>query len=301
MGPPSNLAAPVKGALWMIVSCAFLSLLAAIARHLAGEGLHPNLITFFRLLFALFAMLPWLAVAGSDGLKTDRWKLYLVRATVSTGAMFLWFWSISLVPIGEVTALSFLAPLFTTVGAALVLREKVRGRRWSATLIGFLGALVIIRPGVIEMSPGAWFAVGAAALIGTSLLIVKSLSRTENPNRVVFYMNLLMTPIALGPALWVWETPAATLWPWIVAMGPVAIFGHIAMVKAFAQADASAVVPFDFSRLPFAVLLGWLAFGETIDSWTWAGATIIFASSLYIAHREAQLNKSAPPAVGAGD
>jgi len=77
MGPPSNLAAPVKGALWMIVSCAFLSLLAAIARHLAGEGLHPNLITFFRLLFALFAMLPWLAVAGSDGLKTDRWKLYL--------------------------------------------------------------------------------------------------------------------------------------------------------------------------------------------------------------------------------
>jgi len=114
-------------------------------------------------------------------------------------------------------------------------------------------------------------------------------------------MNLLMTPIALGPALWVWETPAATLWPWIVAMGPVAIFGHIAMVKAFAQADASAVVPFDFSRLPFAVLLGWLAFGETIDSWTWAGATIIFASSLYIAHREAQLNKSAPPAVGAGD
>jgi drug/metabolite transporter (DMT)-like permease len=122
--------------------------------------------------------------------------------------------------------------------------------------------------------------------MGISILIIKTLSRTENPNAVVFYMGLMMTPVALIPALFVWEIPARDYWLVILAMGPIATLGHVTMVKAYALADASAVVPFDFTRLPFAAVIGWAMFGELADFWTWAGATIIFTSTLYIAHRE---------------
>ena len=184
-----------------------------------------------------------------------------------------------------------------TLGAALILREVVRRRRWTATLIGFLGALVIIRPGMIEMEAGHWLALGSALFMGTSALIVKSLTSTESPTTVVFYANMIMTPLALVPALFVWQWPAAELWPWIVAMGPIAALGHVALTRAFASADASMVAPFDFARLPFAVLVGFVFFGELIDGWTWLGAGIIFASSLYIARREAQLGRARAKAV----
>jgi len=286
---------PLAGALWMVLSCAILSLLAGLGRHLSAAGMHPFEIVFFRLLFALLVMMPWLMSRGVGVLKTERLRLYMVRACISMGAMTTWFWSISLVPIGEVTALSFLAPLFTTVGAALVLGEVVRRRRWTATLIGFLGALVIIRPGLIEMQPGHWMALSSAVFMGTSALVVKSLTNTESPATVVFYANMIMTPLALVPALFVWQTPALEVWPYVVAMGPIAAVGHITLTRAFAAADASMIAPFDFARLPFAVLIGFLAFGELIDSWTWVGAGIIFVASVYIARREAQLGAQRPP------
>ncbi len=288
---------PLAGALWMILSCAILSLLAGIGRHLAGAGMHPFEIVFFRLLFALAFMLPWLMARGVGVLKTERIKLDAVRACISMGAMTSWFYAISLVPIGEVTALSFLAPLFTTVGAALVLGETVRRRRWTATLVGFMGALVIIRPGLTHLDPGHWMALGSAVFMGVSALVVKSLTNTESPSTVVFYANMIMTPIALVPALFVWQWPGGALWPYVIAMGPIAAVGHITLTRAFAAADASMIAPFDFARLPFAVLIGYLAFGELIDGWTWVGAGIIFCASVYIMRREAQLGSKRPPTI----
>jgi drug/metabolite transporter (DMT)-like permease len=293
--PRTAMPAVIQGALWMVLSCGVLTLLAALGRHLSSE-MHPFQIVFFRVLFGFLAMLPWVAYRGIGVLRTTKLTLYLVRATSSFCAMTCWFYAISLIPIAEVTALSFLAPLFATLGAGLVLREIVGIRRWSATLIGFAGALIIIRPGMIEMATGNWLALGSAVFMGTSVLIIKMLTRTENANVVVFYMGLLMTPVALIPALFVWETPAPHMWIWIVLMGPVAAFGHVTMVRAFSTADASAIVPFDFSRLPFAVLIGYLAFGELADFWTWVGAAVIFISSVYIARREARLNPDKPVA-----
>lgn len=278
---------PVRGALWMVLSCFLLALLAGIARHLSAH-LPPLEIVFFRLFFALACIAPWAIWRGGAVLKTNRWRLYGLRAAISMLAMTSWFYAIALLPIGEVTAISFLAPVFTVAGAALILREQVGPRRWIATAIGFAGALVIVRPGVIEMTTGAWVALTSAVFMGVSALIIKTLARTEHPNLVVFYMSLFMTPMALVPALAVWEWPSADAWWWLAAMGPVATAGHLTMVRAFAAADASAVSPFDFSRLPFAVLVGWLAFGETIDAFTWLGAAVIFAATLYIARREAR-------------
>jgi len=289
----------LHAAFWMIVSCGFLAILAGIVRYLAVEGIHPSLIIFFRLFFAAVSMLPWLFIAGIGALKTNRLKLYCIRATISIFAMSTWFWAVSMISIAEVTALSFLAPIFATIGAAFFLGETVRLRRWAATAIGFVGALIIIRPGFIELTTGSWLALAAAGFMGTSVLIIKTLTRTENPNKVVFYMGMMMTPVALIPALFVWETPALEYWLWIVAMGPVATFGHLTMVRSLSLADASAVIPFDFARLPFAVAVGWLMFGEIADIWTWFGATVIFASALYIARRESQMGKqiATPPIV----
>ena len=236
-------------------------------------------------------MLPWLAYRGLGALKTTRLRLYGFRTLLSVGAMLSWFSALAAAPIAEVTALSFTAPLFATIGAALILGESVRARRWTATAMGFLGVLIVVRPGLAEISPGAWLALMAALFMGASSLVIKSLSRTEDPNLVVFYMGLFMTPIVLVPALFVWQTPSLELWPWILAMGPVATFGHITLVRAFRAADASAVMPFDFTRLPFAALIGYFAFGEVLDAWGWIGAAVIVGSAVYIARREARLGR----------
>jgi drug/metabolite transporter (DMT)-like permease len=277
---------PLEGAFWMIGSCAFLAALSALGRHLAQSGVDPLQIVFCRLVFAWMCMLPWLVGRGVGSLGTSQIRLYLLRACISMCAMTTWFIALALIPIGEVTALSFLAPLFTTIGAALVLGEVVRLRRWTATLIGFCGALIIIRPGMAEMSLGSWFALGSAVFMGTSALIIKTLTRGDDPWTIVFISHLIMIPMALIPALFVWTWPTLEVWLFLMATGPVAVLGHLFLTKAFSVTDVSIVAAVDFSRLPFAVLIGWLAFGELTDIWTWVGALVIFTSSLYIVRRE---------------
>lgn len=277
---------PLEGALWMIASCVFLAALSGLGRQISQFGVDPMQIVFCRLVFAWMCMLPWLMHRGIGSLGTSQFKLYLVRACCSMCAMSTWFYALALIPIGEVTALSFAAPLFTTIGAALVLGEVVRLRRWTATLIGFAGALVIIRPGFVEMSAGSWFALASAVFMGTSALIVKTLTKGDDPWTVVFFSHLIMMPMALIPALFVWQWPDPEVWLYLVATGPVAVLGHLFLTKAFSVTDVSIVAAVDFSRLPFAVAIGWLAFGELTDIWTWAGALVIFASSFYIVRRE---------------
>lgn len=281
---------PVRGALWMVASCFLLSCLAAIARHLAGQ-VPPLQIMFFRVAFSLLCMLPWALWQGREILRTNRWRLYGIRSAISMFAMGTWFYAMTLLPIGKVTAITFLTPLFTIAGAALFLGEKVAPRRWIVAAIGFAGALIIIRPGLITISAGVWYALACVVLSAVAMLVIKTLARTEHPNLVVFYMGLFMTPMSLPLALMVWEWPTPEAWFWLVATGPVATLGHLTLVRAYAAADASAVSPFDFSRLPFAVLIGWVAFGEIIDVWTWVGSAIIFTSTLYIARSESRARR----------
>jgi len=130
--------------------------------------------------------------------------------------------------------------------------------------------------------------------MGLSTTFIKRLTNADDPDKVVFISTLMMTPVTLLPALYVWQWPAPEVWPWLVAMGPVATLGHVMLARAFAATEASIVMGVDFARLPFAVLYGFLLFGEIIDVWTWVGAAIIFASSIYIARREARLRSQTP-------
>lgn len=289
----------VQGMLWMILSCAMMAGVAALARHLTS-GMHPYMVVFFRLAAAQVCMLPWLFRHGLGVLRTERTGLYAVRAAFTLGGMLTWFYAVSVVPITDVIAISFVTPIFATVGAALVLGETVRVRRWTATVIGFVGAMIILRPGLIELTLAHAAILASAACASVTVLIVKSLSRTEDPTKVVFYVGLFLLPVSGVLALTVWETPPRHLWPGIAMIGVVATIAHVTLVKAMSLAEASAILPLDFARLPFAALLGWLAFGEVSDVWTWVGAAVIFASSLYIAHREAKLGRRVRPTAQPG-
>lgn len=288
-----RLPATTQGALLMVGACAGFSVMMLAVRQLSSE-LHPFVVAFWRNLIGLAFMLPWAFSAGLGGLRTGRFRMHGLRSLMGLSAMLSLFMALSLMPLAEVTALTFTAPLFATIGAALILGERVRLRRWSATVIGFLGALLILKPDAEMVQPAALIALTAAVFIAGAMLTVKSLSDSESPNAIVVIMGLLMTPASLVPAAFVWSWPlTGDAWGWIVLMGFSATLGQVCLTRAFRAADASAVMPFDFSRLVFVGALGYWTFGEVPDVWTWIGGGIILAASVYIARREAKLARLA--------
>ena len=298
-GAAGRLSATAQGALYMAAAAFGFSVMNTIIRHLAAD-FDPLQIAFFRNLFALAFMLPWLARAGFAGLHTKRLGAHLWRGVIGFASMVCWFYAIALLPLAEAISLNFTVPLFVTIGAALVLGEVVRLRRWSATIVGFLGVLIIVRPGFAEVTWPMGLPILAAALMAISALTVKSLSATERPAVVVLYMNLILTPLSLVPALFVWRWPEGWNILLLLALGLVAATAHIALTRSYAKADASAVMPFDYLRLPFVAALGFLAFGEVPDIWTWIGAAVIAGAVIYIAHREAQVARQRPVAGAVG-
>jgi drug/metabolite transporter (DMT)-like permease len=272
---------PIAGIAWMLLACALLAGVAAFARYAALAGLPSQQIVFLRIFFGLVAMLPLLAWRGRSLMQTEQINVYIARVVVGFIAMSTWFAALTYITVGEMTAITFLTPLLATAGAAIFLREVVGLERWAATCIGFVGALVIVRPGFVEIGIGTWLALASAAAAAGSTLYVKRLTNRDDPDRVVFLTTLLQVPLAVGPALLVWTWPATDVLLCTVAMGTLGTLGHVCLSRAFASADASLVLTADFSRLPFAVLFGFLMFGELIDLWTWIGAGIIFCASLY--------------------
>lgn len=280
---------PLAGALWVVAAMAFLAALITLGRFASKAGLDPLQVVFFRNLFCVVWMLPLFAWRGLSLVRTDNFKLYGLRVALSFVAMTSMFEAVARIPVGEVTAISFLSPLMGTAFAIFLLGERVRLRRWMALLVGFIGALVILRPGGSEIGAGQAFALVSACAIGIIGPLVKRLTLADDADRVVFLTNLLLTPLSLVPALFVWQWPPVGLWPYLILLGLLAVLGHMSLVRGYAAMDASLVMTFKFVRLPFAVLLGYLAFLETIDAMTWLGGFIIFAASLYVTRREVQL------------
>lgn len=281
----------VIAALWMVVFCATMASLSGMIRYLADD-LPALEMVFFRNFFGWVAILPFVLHAGVHILKTRRIKMHGIRAVFGTAAMSCWFLGVTLIPLSEATALSFSVPLFTTLGAALVLGETVRVHRWMALAVGFAGTLIIIRPGLQVVDTGALVVLASSVFISCAVLSVKHLSSSEHPVAIVFYMGLLMTPLsAIGAsAVWVWPEPEHYFW--LVSMGVVASMGQLAMARAMKAADASVSMPYSFTHMLFAALIGYIFFGDVADVWTWVGAVIIFTSTLYIARREALHAKS---------
>jgi len=286
---PAPIAQPASntmlGAGYMVLASVCFTAMNVLIREASTE-LDPLQIAFLRNIFALIAMLPWLWHVGFDGLRTKRLGMHVTRGLISYIAMAAWFTSVAILPLAEAVALNFTLPLFVTAGAAMFLTERVGARRWAATAVGFFGTLVILRPGFEEVAITSLLPIFAALGMATTSLIVKSLSGTENPNAIVFYMNLMLTPISLAPALYVWVWP--TWYPLVLtmALGVLAMVAHLFFTRAYRHADASAIMPFEYLRLPLAGVVAYILYAELPDRWTWIGAGIIVSSALYIAYRE---------------
>ncbi len=274
----------------MTLAAFFFSLMNTLVR-VASDDLPPLEVAFFCNLFASASMLPWVLSSGFSGLDTSHFRLHLTRAVIGVFAMGFWFTSLAIVPLADAVALNFTMPLFIVAGAATILGEKVGLRRWGATAIGFVGMLVILRPGIAVVSPVMVLPVATAALMATSALILKHMSATVRAGTSVLYMNLLMTPLSLVPAAFVWIWPHWEDFFLLAALGFLAMLAHLALARALAAADASAIAPFDYARLPFIALFAFLLFGEVAEIWTWIGAAIIAGSAFYIARRESVLAK----------
>ncbi len=284
---------PISAIVWITVAMALMAGLAGFAKALTRGGMDPSQVLFFRNAGVLLMLLPMLAWRGTSLMKTKKLRLYWARAGLSFVSMLCWFHALSLIPLGEVTAITFLAPLFGTLCAIFFLGETVRLRRWTALIVGFIGAMIILRPTAGAVQTGQLLALGCAMMMGIIGPLVKHLTVEDDADRIVFITHLLITPLALVPALFNWQWPSGEQVPLIVGMAVCAALGHTALVRGFAATDASLVFTFEFSRLPFAVLVGWFAFGEPTDVWTWVGALVIFASAAYITRREARLKREA--------
>ncbi|MGO8919550.1 MAG: DMT family transporter [Stellaceae bacterium] len=291
-----RLAPTTRAALWVVLGGVCSTVMNVLIREAAKE-LHPFEVTFFRCLFGLLVLVPWLMRIGIGSLRTTKVWFYTLRAGVSLVSMLSWFYGITLVPLATATALNFTAPLFAIAGAALVLGETVRLRRWLGVAAGFLGVLVIIRPGAAALDPNLLLILLSAATMGMGVVTVKFLSRSESATAIVTYMVLYSAPLALIPALFVWRWPSLPTFGWLVALGVIGTTAHFCVARAYSAADASACAPFEFLRMPFTVVLAYLVFGEVTDLWTWVGAAVIAGSSIYVAHREARLARRAATAV----
>ena len=257
-----------------------------IVRHL-GSDLPAVQAAFVRYAIGLGFMLPFLYRTLRIQLIPRRIGLHVLRGVVHGGGVILWFFAMARIPIAEVTAIGFTAPLFTTIGAVLFLGETLRARRVAAVIAGFLGTVIILRPGIEAIHVGALAQLAAAPLFACSFIVAKKLTETESGPEIVAWLTVFVTLVLLPPALLVWRTPTAEELFWLTATAACATAGHYTLTRAMHLAELTMLQPFMFLQLVWASLLGLMAFGEVPDVWTWVGGAVIVAAATYIARREA--------------
>ena len=280
--------AHLRAAGLMLASTFFFGLMA-VAIRLASQQLNTFEVAFFRNFFGLVAALPLLYRYGWAFMKTARLPRYVIRCVIGICSMFAGFWAIGHLPLTQAIALSYSSPLFVTMAAALFLGEKVRARRWTAVSVGFIGVLIVVRPGSDSFTLGSLIALLAAVLNATVSIQIKELTATEPSDRIVFWTTALWVPMSLGPALAVWQWPLGWTWAWIVAAGVLGTSGHMLWTRALRLGEVSALTTISFMQLPLVALAGYLLFDEILDHYTVIGASIIFIANAYITHRESRL------------
>lgn len=262
--------------------------LMALTIKVASRSLSTFEIAFFRNAFGLLVLLPIL-LAGGASLRTQQLPRYLLRSAIGVGSMLSGFWAIGHLPLAQAIALSYSTPLFVTIAAVIWLGEQVRKRRWAAVIVGFVGVLVVVRPGTSGFSAASLIAVLAAVLSAIVAIQIKQLSRIDAPDTIVFYTYLFWVPMSLVPAVFAWQWPQPAMWAWLFATGLFGTIAQLLWTRALRMGDVSALQPISFMQLPMVSVAGYFLFGESLDRWTWIGAVIIFAANLYIAHRETRL------------
>jgi S-adenosylmethionine uptake transporter len=283
--PP--LSANLAGVAWMLVAV-FCFLVMAVAARELSKRIEPSEILFFRNLISVVVTYPMLVYAGLNALRTRKLPWHGARAVIQFSAQYTWVYALPLLPLAEITALEFTVPLWTAPLAILFLGERIGPQRWVATLLGFVGVLVILRPGMAVVSPAALIVLAGCISFAATGVLVKYLTRTDDPRLVVFMTNLFQLPVALGIALFSWVTPTWPEVPWILAWGLAGLLAQHSMARALSLADVTLIGPIDFARLPFIALVGYLLYAEALDPWTAVGAAIIFGANYHSVRKEAR-------------
>ncbi|MEC9328856.1 MAG: DMT family transporter [Pseudomonadota bacterium] len=275
----------VRGVGWMLVSGVLFVGVTGIVRHLGSE-MNPIQAAFIRYAFGIVLVIPVILRLGLPVLLAARIRMHAARGLVHGIGVMLWFYAMSRLPIAEVTALGFTAPIFTAAGAMLLLGERLRAYRVVGIVLGFAGALIVLRPGLRIIDVGALAMLTAAPLFACSLLLAKVATRTEPSSLIVVLLSLFCTVTLLPLALVVWRTPTLEELVLLFVTAVLATSGHYTLNRAFQAAELTALQPFSFLQLVWATLLGLLMFGERPDFWIWAGAGLIVISATWIARRE---------------
>ena len=287
----STFSAPARATLW-ITAAGFCFVATITSVRQLAHAIPVFETVFFRCIFGIAFLMPWLIRRGRSGLRTNRYRLLAARGAMAFFVTVFYYTAASMIPLANLTAITFTRPIFGTIAAILFLHEVVRARRWTAIAIGFVGVLVIVRPDV-DINPGVLLVLGGVALQTVNTIIVKFLTRTEHPDTIALYHTMFILPLATIPAIWVWKTPNLEQLGWLIAIGASAIMTQRAMTRAFAAADASFVLALSYLRLPIAAFVGFVVFGEVPEVWIWVGASLICGSAFYIARREALLVRAA--------
>ena len=272
----------------MVVSTMASAAMNGCVRHIGG-ALDSFEVAFFRVFFGLLVFAPVLVRHGMANLKTRHLQLHLLRGGLQTGAMLQFFTALRFAPLAKVAALQFTTPLFSTVLALIILREAIRLRRITALVVGITGTLIILRPDVGGLDLGSGLVIGASASWALATIVIKVMSRSESSITITIYGTLVMLPFTLLAALPYWQTPTFEQLAWLAAVGFLASIHNLGVAQAFRDAEVTAVMPFEFSKLVWSAIVGYLFFAEVPVVWTWIGALIIFASATYIAYRESRM------------
>ncbi|WP_424629962.1 DMT family transporter [Bradyrhizobium sp. SYSU BS000235] len=274
--PPSN----VKAAAWM--SGWLLSMLVLMV---AGRAITRELSVFQLMemrstigLVMLYPLIRW--NGGFAAMKTARPLLHISRNTVHYAAQYGWFLALTLIPLAQVVAIEFTMPIWTALLAVSFIGERLNAFKILAIALGLVGVVIIVQPGTAQVNPGQLLMLVVAVGFGASVVMIKSLTRTDSGVAITFWMLIIQSAIGLLPALYTWHWPSAHLWPWILVIAFFGSYSHYCMAQAMRFADATVVVPMDFLRVPLSATVGWLLYAERIDLATVAGAALILTGNL---------------------
>jgi len=272
--------AQARGVFWAVCSITAFTCFMVAGRHVT-QSMHPFEALFFRSIFMLAFMMPWAMRHTLGPFTVRRMVPFAVRGILAMANMTLLLSALALMPVAEVSAINFLRPMLTTLLAVAFLSESVNVQRCIAIAVGFIGALIIIRPGFADINLGAFLALASCATASITFILVKTLTGRESPDMIAFYQPVFVMPIAAVCMLFVWQEPTWADVGWCGVLGFFAITTHRTMNRAFAAVELSFLQPLEFIRLPIAAALGWIAFGDTTDVYTWIGGTVIFFASIY--------------------
>ena len=277
----------IRGILWLSIGAFLFSVTDVIVKQL-GRKFDPTELALFRYGIGMIMLAPVFMRMGLEELKTKRIGTHILRMSLAMVAQLGIFITVINMPLADATAIFFSKPLFTTVVAVIVVSEVVSGRRWMATIVGFICVVIMIQPGADTINPIALIGVGSALAFATANVLIRVMSDTEPPNRIMFYYHIGGILVFTGPAIWFWTTPVVIEWILLISIAVITTLGMTCFFRAFSVGEANAVGPIEYIRLIYAALFGYFLFSEIPSIWTGVGATLIVASAIYIARDEAR-------------